>query len=66
MGSKPLRLGFCYWHAFWRFPRGTIGGAENDMAVPLAAYFYYVQSTWQLKLVESALRRCSARLNWVM
>jgi uncharacterized protein DUF6311 len=39
-------------HAFWQFPRGTIGGdyGENDMAAPLAAYFYYVQSPWHLPL----------------
>jgi hypothetical protein len=37
-------------HAFWRFPRGNIGGGENDMAAPLAAYFYYVQSPWHLPL----------------
>jgi hypothetical protein len=36
--------------AFWRFPQGTIGGAENDLAAPLAAYFYYVQSPWHLPL----------------
>jgi hypothetical protein len=37
-------------HAFWQFPHGTIGGGENDMAAPLAAYFYYVQSTWHFPL----------------
>src|SRR5262249_48079722 len=39
-------------HAFWQFPHGTIGGVdgENDMAAPLAAYFYYVQSTWHFPL----------------
>ncbi len=36
--------------AFWRFPQGTIGGAENDLAAPLAAYFYHVQSPWHLPL----------------
>jgi hypothetical protein len=42
-------------HAFWRFPQGTIGYSENDMAQVLVAYFYYVQSPWQLPLfyVES-------------
>jgi Family of unknown function (DUF6311) len=41
-------------HAFWQFPRGTIGGddGENDMAAPLAAYFYYVQSTWHFPLFD--------------
>src|SRR5215472_681935 len=37
-------------HAFWQFPRGTIGGGENDMAAMLAAYFYYVQSAWHFPL----------------
>jgi hypothetical protein len=39
-------------HSFWQFPRGTIGGssADNDIAAPLAAYLYYVQSPWQLPL----------------
>ena len=37
-------------HAFWQFPRGTIGGGENDMALHLTAYFYYVQSTWHFPL----------------
>lgn len=31
-------------HAFWQFPMGI------DMQVTLAAYFYYVQSPWQLPL----------------
>jgi hypothetical protein len=37
-------------HAFWQFPQGTIGGSQNDMAIPLAAYLYYVQSPWHLPL----------------
>jgi hypothetical protein len=37
-------------HAFWQFPRGTIGGSESDMATYLVAYFYYVQSPWALPL----------------
>ena len=37
-------------HAFWQFPQGTIGGSQNDMAVPLAAYLYYVQGPWHLPL----------------
>jgi Family of unknown function (DUF6311) len=37
-------------HVFWRFPKGTIGGSQNDMAQVLVAYFYYVQSSWQLPL----------------
>jgi hypothetical protein len=37
-------------HAFWQFPKGTIGGGPNDMALYLAAYLYYVQSPWQLPL----------------
>ena len=45
-------------HAFWQFPQGTIGGSQNDMAVPLAAYLYYVQGPWHLPLFHvSALGR---------
>jgi hypothetical protein len=36
--------------AFWEFPRGTIGGADYDMAQVLTGYFYYVQSPWHLLL----------------
>jgi hypothetical protein len=36
--------------AFWKFPQGTIGGSENDMAAPLAVYLYYVQSPWLVPL----------------
>jgi hypothetical protein len=36
--------------AFWWFPRGSIKSSENDMAQVLVAYFYYVQSPWQLPL----------------
>jgi hypothetical protein len=43
-------------HAFWQFPRGIIGGSasDNDMAAPLAAYLYYVQSPWTLPLFDLA------------
>jgi hypothetical protein len=39
-------------HAFWQFPRGTIGGdaGENDMAQVVSGYIYYVQSPWHLPL----------------
>src|SRR5689334_8462601 len=37
-------------HAFWQFPRGTIGGSQNDMAIVLAGYFYFAQSPWHLPL----------------
>lgn len=37
-------------HEFWRFPRGTIGGSETDMAQALAGYLYYVGSSWHLPL----------------
>jgi hypothetical protein len=37
-------------HPFWQFPKGTIGGSQNDMALMLVAYFYYVQSPWHLPL----------------
>ncbi len=37
-------------HAFWQFPKGTIGGSWNDMVQVLVAYFYYVQSSWHLPL----------------
>jgi len=36
--------------AFWEFPRGTIGGGDNDMAQVLTGYLYYVQSPWHLPL----------------
>ena len=39
------------WHAFWQFPKGTIGGAgQVDMANVLVGYLYYVQSPWHLPL----------------
>ena len=37
-------------HAFWEFPKGTVGGSQNDMATALVGYLYYVQSPWQLPL----------------
>src|ERR1700757_209004 len=37
-------------HAFWQFPRGTIGGGGADMAQVLVGYLYYVQSPWHLPL----------------
>ena len=37
-------------HAFWQFPKGTIGGGDYDMAQVIIGYLYYVQSPWQLPL----------------
>src|SRR5215469_10438505 len=37
-------------HAFWQFPKGSIGDADYDMAQVLAGYLYYVQSLWDLPL----------------
>jgi hypothetical protein len=37
-------------HAFWQFPKGTVGGSGADMAQVLIGYLYYVQSPWQLPL----------------
>ena len=37
-------------HAFWQFPKGTIGGGGADMAQVLVGYLYYVQSPWHLPL----------------
>ena len=37
-------------HAFWQFPRGTIGGSDDDMAGVLVGYLYYIQSPWHLPL----------------
>jgi hypothetical protein len=36
--------------AFWEFPKGTIKASDYDMAEVLAAYFYYIQSSWHLPL----------------
>lgn len=35
---------------FWKFPRGTIGGSQNDMATDLSTYLYYIQSPWRPQL----------------
>ena len=32
---------------FWEFPRGTIHGADSDMANGLVGYLYFVHSPWQ-------------------
>jgi Family of unknown function (DUF6311) len=40
--------------AFWQFPEGTIGGAQNDMAQILVGYLYYVQGPWHLPLFHVA------------
>ena len=37
-------------HAFWEFPKGTVGGAGADMAGVLVGYLYYIQSPWHLPL----------------
>ena len=37
-------------HAFWQFPKGTIGSGGADMAQVLVGYLYYVQSPWHLPL----------------
>jgi len=49
--------------AFWLFPRGTIGGSQNDMAATLAAYLYYVQSPWRLPLFHVAALGAPAGTN---
>lgn len=35
---------------FWKFPRGTIGGSQNDMATQLSTYLYYIQGPWRPQL----------------
>jgi hypothetical protein len=50
-------------HTFWQFPQGTIGGSRNDMAIPLAAYLYYVQSPWRLPLFHVAALGTPAGVN---
>jgi hypothetical protein len=50
-------------HAFWQFPQGTIGGSQNDMAIPLVAYLYYVQSPWHLPLFHVSALGAPAGIN---
>jgi hypothetical protein len=53
-------------HAFWQFPQGTIGGSQSDMATPLVAYLYYVQSPWHLPLFHVSALGTPAGTNVVL
>jgi hypothetical protein len=50
---------------WWRFPHGTIRGAEYDLAAPFAAYLYYIQSPWHLPLFEIPLLGAPAGVNGI-
>ena len=38
--------------SFWEFPRGTIFGADNDMANGLVGYLYFVHSPWGWPILD--------------